>query len=223
MLEPAQVRFEVPLSDGLKWSAEPGVIYQEKIDGVRAVLEFGGFHGRTKPLPLPGPVPDSLLATVLDGELKDGTFFVFDVVVNGDEVGNLPLADRIEILNRIASGFPSWMQLLPWHYSNPIQSVLEAGGEGVVRKSLRKSYRNGEWIKCKRVTTYDCEISDLDASTRTAAMRQGSTDCGRIFLGSAFEAAAPGMVVEVAAHSRHQSGKLREARFLRFRADKVCA
>lgn len=201
-------------------------IAQEKIDGVRALLEWGKLRGRRCSYPLPGQLPECLADFVFDGELKDGIYHVFDIVAcEGQEVSWQPLSSRLQLLEAASALFPRWMVKVPdtKNIAALLSAVLARGGEGVVVKKLSAGWGK-LWIKCKREATHDLIVESLDADKRSAACYQISNgkrlDVGRVFLGNAFPSVTVGDVIEVTAISRHASGKLREAHFLRIRHDK---
>ena len=204
-------------------------VAQEKIDGVRALLEWGNLRGRKLNHTLPGALPEAFRTAVLDGELKDGVFHVFDVVaLDGAEVSRKPLSERLELLATLTPLFPDWMRPVATsrNLAGLYASVVASGGEGVVVKKLSAGWGR-EWHKAKRLVTHDLIVESLDAKKRSASCyqwRDGTMlDCGRVNLGMAFDSVAVGSVIEVAAMARHASGKLREARFVRLRNDKPAA
>ena len=229
MIELPRVEFEqTPESLGF-WPYAGEWLAQEKIDGERALLEWGNLRGRKLNHNLPGDLPEAFRSAVLDGELVGGVFHVFDVVCwGGQEMSRQPLESRLALLDSIAPQFPAWMK--------PVESsvdlagfyaeVVARGGEGVVAKKLSAGWGK-QWVKVKHTLTHDLVVESLDASKRSAAcyqIRNGERlDVGRVFLGRAFESVRVGDVIEVVAMSRHASGKLREARFVRSRPDKPAA
>lgn len=228
--KPEPIEYEVALADGLAWCVQPGFIYQEKIDGKRALLVAGELRGRVQRYNCPAPCPEWLMACVLDGELVGITYHAFDVLQwRGDDVRGLPLKERLNILNIISAAFPLWIVPVKQSANGGefLEAILRDGGEGIVRKPLNRTYHNGEWMKCKRLQTFDLIVESLDAKKRSAACYQWKDgqrlDVGRVNLGMEFDSVAAGSVIEVAAMSRHASGKLREARFVRLRTDKPAA
>jgi ATP-dependent DNA ligase len=219
-----RVEFKLLMADGLRFDTDPAYIAQEKIDGVRCLLEWGHGRGRARKYKLPGELPEIFNDAVLDGELKDGLYYVFDVVVwQGREVSRLPLSDRLAILDTIP--LASWMRPVrrSMHVAGFLAQILNEGGEGVVIKPLRGTWGYG-WTKCKKSHTEDCVIASINNATGVASLVQyaaGKTiDCGKVSILRDFDYLSAGMVVEVEVFDRHDSGKFREARYLRWRDDK---
>lgn len=186
----------VPLAVGLQWSGGGGFVFQEKLDGRWHVRALGG--------------------SVIVGELlPDGRFFAFDcLAVEGQDIRMAKLRERLDCLRRFS--FP---QPALGSGGEFLQAVMARGGEGVVAKHLEGSY-GATWFKCKRQATFDCLVSAKDSARGTIRLVLDGADAGWCPVRAGFETIAVGNVVEVAAHSRHASGKLREARFVRLRPDK---
>lgn len=187
----------VPLATGLRWRGGGGFVYQEKLDGIWCVREQGG--------------------AILVGELVGLRFTAFDLVqLNGQDVSREPLRVRLELLRGL-------MVPMVEHGNGGefLEAVLARGGEGVLAKDLAAPF--GEpWFKCKRQETLDLRVIEMDAARGSLHLADITTgeDRGWCPAKAAFNAIAVGDVVEVAAHSIHHSGKLREARFVRLRPDK---
>lgn len=107
---------------------------------------------------------DSLPTTfVLDGELVDGVWHLFDVVIAGAD-----LASRLGIVEGVADaavelGYDDVIQAVP-HLTHPIrkrqlvENVIAASGEGFVVKRLESLYQSGravDWVKIKLVVDAD--------------------------------------------------------------------
>jgi len=95
-----------------------------------------------------------------------------------------------------------------------LKAVIANSGEGMVTKRLDVPFGEG-WVKTKRLTTYDCVVTDLDPHRATLRLSLNGEDCGWCPARSAFESIRVGDFVEVAAECRHPSGKFRSARFVR--------
>lgn len=227
----------VPLSAGLKWTGGGPWVYDEKKDGVRAMVSADGCKLRASSRPLPGPMPSSLTKCVFDGELVGAVYWVFDMLVDdaGEDIRRRPLRERRAALAALSSLFPEWICLIPSGRGGEfLEAVLAAGGEGIVAKHSESLYGAPEaWIKCKRFTTEDCIVAEIHPSKASVRLEQirgkGRVNCG---WASTYGLDLPrlhlGDVVEIKCHSRHASGRFREPRIIRLRPDKpasecVCA
>jgi len=136
----------VPLAAGRVWRVEPGVRFEEKMDGRFALATFS-------------PRGAGAVESIVAGEqMLDGVFFAFDVVqYDGQDVRAWPLRERLPVLDAICqhAGYrrPESMA----HGGELLQRVLARGGEGVVCKSLDAPY--GEMLACKRVETFQCVVT----------------------------------------------------------------
>ena len=100
-----------------------------------------------------------------------------------------------------------------------ITSTIEAGGEGVVAKPIAARFGR-DWLKIKRVETYDVRITaKLQNAVAIEFENQAAGKCP--IYGANHEAARIGGIIEIAAMRRNASGKFREPRFLKFRSDKI--
>jgi ATP-dependent DNA ligase len=226
-----------PLAAGLWWRADAGWRYEEKKDGVGALLTSEKLLLRNSVRKLPWTLPPILQNCTLAGELVGSDFYAFDVlVVDGQDIRHAPLRRRLpELADLIAGAECPWLQPVA---SGPggefLQQVLARGGEGIVAKDLEAPYGRG-CVKCKRIETHDCvvmEIHPVKQSIRLGQLDGGQmTDCGWCAVlggaGLAWEKSRrvdrlkPGQVVEIECLARHPSGKFREPRFLRGRPDKI--
>src|SRR5271169_5807678 len=108
------IKITVPVAEGLKWLGGGGWCYQEKKDGVRAVLDSGSLFGRSRNYNLPGQLPASLNTCRIDGELCGGVFWAFDIPkLSGQDLSREPLAFRLAALHEIENRFPAWMRIIP--------------------------------------------------------------------------------------------------------------
>ncbi len=214
------ITVSVPLSDGLKWRGGGDWCYQEKVDGVRAALVDGVCFGRSRAIPF--QVPASLNSSRLDGELAGGVFHAFDVpVFNGQDISREPLRLRKQVLREIILKLndPRFTTVAEGIGGEFLEAILSRGGEGIVAKHLDSRYGEFEsWVKCKRMETHDCVVTEIHASKQSVQLN-GNGWCA--VLGHQFGAIRAGDVVEIACHSITASGKFREPRFIRRRADKL--
>jgi ATP-dependent DNA ligase len=227
----------VLLAKGLTWRAGAPWRFEEKLDGVNALLTSGTLVLHNSTRKLPWTLPPVLQNCTLAGELVRGEFYAFDLLIlDGQDIRQEPLRRRIAAL---ADLLPT--AAVPWLHpveAGPggefLRAVLGRGGEGIVAKDLDAPYGRG-WIKCKRIETHDCvvmEIHPVKQSIRLGQLDGGQmTDCGWCAVlggaGLAWEKSRrvdrlkPGQVVEIECLARHPSGKFREPRFLRGRPDKI--
>lgn len=209
----------VPLSAGLKWTGGGPWIYEEKKDGVRAMVSVSGCRLRNSSRPLPGPLPLPLNQCVFDGELCGSTYWVFDLLIdaNGRDIRKLPLRERKAALLALESKFPEWICLTPSGRGGEfLEAVLNEGGEGIVAKHIESRYGELDcWVKCKRRETHDCVVTELHPVK--ASIRLGDRGwCSAV----QFPQVKVGDVVEIACHSFTAKGKFREPVLLRIRTDK---
>lgn len=87
---------------------------------------------------------------------------VFDILfLNGQDLRKKPLRERRVLLERVIAQLNNpWITAVPQSSNKTqlLQSILDAGGEGVVLKHLGASYGLG-WVKCKRRSDFSVVIS----------------------------------------------------------------
>ena len=222
MIIPAELA-RVNLDDALEFQ-HPDFIAEEKFDGVRAVVHVEeqvrvtgrriGADGQVLPLRLHHPLPAfhaMLLGCVLDSELMaDGTFHVFDLLRHhGQDTRPLPLRERKARLASLSDYMPAAVRLVA-SYACP--AAIPSFREGIVIKDLRSRYGHG-WWKAKRIETHDVRL--LRVGDNGVAETEGR---GKV------QGVPPGIqagdMIEVRAFALFASGKLRNGRFMRVRADK---
>jgi ATP-dependent DNA ligase len=228
VFKPNPVEFELPYEEGLLLDIRPEWIAEQKLEGVRAVLEFGRLQTRHARMAAPGAVPHGWKSHAFDGVLVDKTFYLFDVLMlDFEDMRKRPLHERRTLLRSLK--LPDWCRLVPngKNIGEFMEAVVRDGGQGVVLKSLLQPYGKAEWIKVERTSTEDVVIMVIHEKDRcvTVGQFQGESlvDCGTVFMGSLLEEAYPGQVIEVAVGRRTSSVPFKNARFLRFRPDMVAA
>lgn len=206
----------VPLAEGLAWTGGEQRIFQEKIDGVWASLEWRG-------------------ALLVGERTRDGVFHAFDCLrtFEAGDIAQRPLADRLLCLHLMASqlereGLHDWRPVASGNGGEFLEAVLARGGEGVVCKSLLDPF-GAVWVKCKRLQVYYGIVRDLrpgTASVRVDLVHRSFLDAaagspedyitgddgGWVQVGARFEALKIGDVIKLEAFGQHPSGRLREAR-----------
>jgi len=202
-------------------------IWQEKIDGERAVLRLSPsgctWHGRamqSKPISL-----KSETSAVLDCEKVGDTFRAFDLLeLKGEDISGQPLAARLAKLATL--NLPHEIAIVP-HYSSP--DAIKEPSEGVVAKDLRSTYHQpNDWLRFKREITEDVIIASVDEDAQSVAVSRmvkgRKIPAGRIFGFGEVEirqaAASIGAWIEIKAMQLTAAGKYRHGRFVRFRFDK---
>lgn len=186
---------DVTLATGRAWRGGGGFLYEQKMDGVFHIREVSG--------------------CLVVGELmKDGKFYAFDCLsVEGQDIRRAPLIERRSVLDSLPLVRPA-----TGCGGEFLETVLARGGEGVVAKRLDEPF-GATWYKCKRCQTFDCTVTEIDDARGTLRLSLSGEDCGWLPAKAAFNSIFVGDCVEVACHSRHVSGRLREARFVRCRPD----
>jgi DNA ligase-1 len=173
-----------------------------------------------------------------------GIFHVFDALTmrqwRGQDVGHALLVRKrrlAEMCQPLGEG--AAVREIPWGWVEAAadarrvaDAVIAAGGEGVILKQANSTYvaaRSTNWQRIKRSQTWDCRILDLiarpengdqlavmivDLDGQPQRVAAGFTDRQRFDFMLARERMI-GARVEIEAMERLDSGKLREARFLR--------
>lgn len=178
-----------------------------------------------------------------------GTFHIFDVmpmrVWRGQDVSPALHARRRKVDDLFEPLVKAGVAPMPWSWINDAddarraaEAIWAAGGEGVVLKHANSTYRLGKssnWQRIKKVLTYDVRITDTvaqaDHGDRLGALigeldgvrvriAHGFTDRERFNLWQRRDS-LPGVLAEVEAMDRTETGKLRHGRFVRLREDRL--
>ena len=228
VFKPNPVEFELPYEEGLLLDIRPEWIAEEKMDGVRAVLEFGRLQTKHTRMAAPGAVPESWRSHAFDGVLVEGLYYLFDVLMlDFEDMRKRPLYERRTVLRSL--DLPAWCRPVPTgkNIGEFMEAVVHNGGRGIVLKSLLQPYGRAEWIKVERSATEDVVVMALHDDDRcvTVGQFQGSEllDCGTVFMGSLMDEVYPGQVIEVATGKPDAPRPFKNARFIRFRPDLVAA
>ena len=151
-----------------------------KLDGIRIQIHRRGDEVRvytrnlnditlTVPRTVEAALELPVEQAVLDGEAlwldKESPTFLFDVLhLDGEELLDVPLEERLERLERVAPALkvPSVLTSSPEEGQRVLDEALAAGHEGVVVKDASSLYAAGRrgkaWRKVKPVRTYDLVV-----------------------------------------------------------------
>jgi ATP-dependent DNA ligase len=175
---------------------------------------------------------------VLDGELVDGTYWAFDLLIAaGQDLTKLPqVTRRIWLVNALAT-FRHPFKVVPQAESTDdkirlAERSLSENFEGLVLKRADATYRYNQrsnlWLKVKFTHTVDVIAmavrDDGKESVRLGAYTDGElVEIGRASLLGKEKARAitPGMVVEVKYLNLGNAGRLVQPTVLRVRDDKA--
>lgn len=228
MLKPNSIEFELPYDEGLLLQLRGEWIAEQKMEGIRAVLEYGVLKTPHTNLRLPGPVPSEWKHHAFDGCLVGEIYYLFDVLtLDGEDTRRRPLFERRTLLRSVA--LPSWCRLVPCgkNIGEFLEAVIRDGGKGIVLKNLLERYGNAEWIKVEPPETVDVVVTAVHRDTLSVTVGQfrgnALVDCGLVFLGSLVPDARVGEVLEIAVGGRDPQGVFQRTRFVRFRPEKLAA
>ena len=227
MFKPNPVEFELPYDQGLLLQLRGEWIAEQKMVGVRAVLEFGTLKTPHTDLRLPGPLPVDWKSHVFDGILVDNVYYLFDLMVlDGEDTQGRPLYERRTLLRSLK--LPLWCTLVPSgkNIGEFLEAVVHNGGRGIVLKNLLERYGQAQWMKVERSEVKEVVISAIDEATRSVEVKQFHQDMlvgrGTVFLGSLLEQASVGQVLDVDMRGcTPRSCCIGQPRFVRFRADNI--
>ena len=191
----------VPLHKGQLWRNDGAHLYQEKADGRFELC--------------------SIADCIFAGELmKTGKFIAFDIIKSGiEEVSWWPLRERWSLLVGLepilrANGAEIVKSSLEG--GKLLESVLLAGGEGVVAKEWGGNYF-APMAACKRLERFDCTITGFVPGSQSvfiSAMVKGELrPVGKLKLGGGkVDRVRGGSILKIEAMGLTARGMLREAR-----------
>jgi len=148
MLKPNPIEFELPYDEGLLLQVRSEWIAEQKMEGLRAILESGALKALDATLRLPGPLPANWKLHTFDGCLVGDVFYIFDLLAfNGEDIRHRQLFERRALLRMVP--LPSWCKLVPngKNIGEFLEAVVHDGGHGIVLKNLLESYGRADWIK----------------------------------------------------------------------------
>jgi predicted ABC-type ATPase len=246
---------EADLSEVPKAIADPDIVFQQKVDGIRGVLVlepgrkpwFAGKKGErlvsstaaktTDPMlaALPATVPSGMPAVRIEGEVLNGKFHVFDMVVVGQE--SLPYETRQQMAEAWAqnSGLPQAVPLPTAKTAKEKQAlwdaVLGSGAEGVMMKRRDAPYDGGQRVqhtrKAKITATADVVVLSVGVGGKANAEMglriNGQTQSIGTVSTNGKGAINVGDVVEVEYLWAMPTGTLTQPRIVRVRKDKTAA
>lgn len=160
-----------------RWVAE------QKLDGDRILFMSGGKDMPGTPITRNGSIYSKKIPQAmkdfrfpegewaLDGELVNGTFWVFDMPIDPDfPGGQLELHLRRARLEVFMASVPSPFRLVPQAKTvdekiRLAETALQSNYEGLLLKKTDSPYRSGgrtpEWLKVKFVSTADCIVTGV--------------------------------------------------------------
>lgn len=210
----------VPLDTAAAWQGGRFILTR-KYDGESAVVECAGMAlvcERMKPR------SGQFLTDTDRALLADGEFLAaFDLdskapagerwarlgeLFAGQRVKMLPDGPRLVLADSGADG-------------SYVRDVLAAGGEGVCAKEMDAPFWT-PFYAVKRSENHDLVIVAVDVARGSLSLATPDGEPrGRCYAPTAFDKASVGDMVEISAAGITASGKLREPRFIRIRADKM--
>ena len=118
----------VPLTNfALQNINEDNAVWLEKTDGVRKNLQIE--NGEMIDIKSGEKISisgfDDIKRTIIDAELYDGKYYIFDVAIaNGEDVSNLPFPDRIDSIKPYLSN-QDLIQTKPFYQIKSIESIVD--------------------------------------------------------------------------------------------------
>lgn len=249
---------EAPLADVPKYIADPAYVFQQKVDGIRGVLVvepgkqpwFASKKGdrlvsstaakTTGPMLAKMPAtPDGSPAYRVEGEILDGKFHVFDMVVVGQESTDYDTRKAMaDAWVEAVSGVMPQVTALPTARTAAEKQalwdkVLASGAEGVMMKRRDAGYTGGQRVshtlKAKITATADVVVLERNRGGKDNAvfgLRNAAGDVieiGTVSTGGKDKALGQinvGDVLELEYLWATPSGTLTQPRIVRKRPDK---
>lgn len=240
---------EVPMAIGLQWRGGGEFLFQEKSDGVWGIfdLRFTIYELRVNLEIMPGgelvvndlvSVSDhSAVVSCLDWPTRKRWKTLCELfrsaAVPAAGMCEVQCAGKVQTSvagHDSAPGTGALRLCRTGSGGEFLEAELARGGEGIVAKAWEAPF-GVNWIKCKRTQTWDLVVIEKDEARGTALVKSVNQRISESMSGEIaptwvscrreFDRIRVGEVIEVAAHSVHRSGKLREARFVRRRTDKA--
>ena len=184
----------VPLAIGLAWTN--GGLYQQKLDGKFSTLATGG--------------------GTLAGEDVGGIFTAFDCIGwRGQDARPAALRERLGMRNELcrAGQIPIVAETTS-DGGKFLESILAAGGEGAVLKSLDSTYYAPMQV-AKRLETWICRVTGFNTSkqsVRVADSASGNPRGNLALFGGKCDRVRVGSLLKVEGFGLHRSGMIREPR-----------
>lgn len=199
-------------------------VFEPKLDGKRVLVHVTdrtvrAYNRKGDETDIPDGVADQFNVKgfegnwVFDGELVDGTYWIFDVLAcphggsktETSDLTDLTLGARRQFLEQVFERWqPGLCRLVPQEHVDAgklrlVNRLREDGGEGVMLKHLPSLYRPGKrshgWLKLKFTQTTDVFVTGLNRGGKEQAVDIG--------------------------HFHHQSGELIDAGGLKIPAELV--
>lgn len=227
-------------------------VMEQKLDGHRLLLESPGTDGppiaRTRngtpyTRRLPKTIQDFRFPSdegwILDGEIVDGTFWVFDIPLMPEGGKQMPLWQRRTLLETLLANIRHPFRLVPQAKTRDekialAEKAIAQCAEGLLLKRADSPYRSAgrteEWLKLKFTSTADCIVTDVRADGKDSVglglvNEDGITivDVGRASLIGKEKRGtiSPGDVIEVRYLYTGAGGRLYQPTILRLRDDKT--
>lgn len=249
---------EAPLSDVPRYIADPNYVFQQKVDGIRGVLVvepgkapwFASKKGDRLQSSTAAAVTAPMLAKMpatpagspayrVEGEILNGKFHVFDMVVVGQE--SMPYSTRKAMADSwVDSVKPILPQVSAMQTATTAaekqalwEKVLASGAEGVMMKRLDAPYNGGQRVshtlKAKVTATADVVVLERNRGGKDNAvfgMRQNGhmVEIGTVSTGGKDKALGQinvGDVLELEYLGASPGGTLTQPRIVRKRPDKT--
>lgn len=255
ILQPMRFK-EAKVADVAAYTSDDAWVMQQKLDGVRAQLVFepgkdpwfrnssGGRLAAAAAIAYTDPIaahfgthPVDNVGFCVDGEVVNGTFWAFDLVVDGGE--KVPFEDRLEALRVFCEQVKvqGWtdIQMLPAAVTTQQKEKLavtayDQGGEGWIAKRRDSTYDWGQRVthslKLKITHTIDCVVLDRNRDREQNMVLGAWDEHGNLVeIGCASAIGKPdakvGAVVEVKYLYAGANGRLTQPTVLRIREDKL--